>query len=112
MIRVLIVDDHAMLRHGLMALLADAFEDAHFGEASDAGEAMEQLGKQEWDVALLDINMPGKSGFDVLKELRAGWPKLPVLILSAYPEDQFAVRMRKAGAQGYMTKESASDASI
>ena len=109
MIRILIVDDHAMLRHGLKAILSDAFEDAQLGEAANAEEAMAQLKKQEWDAALLDINMPGKSGFDLLKELRVTWPKLPVLVLSAYPEDQFAGRMRRAGAQGYMNKESASE---
>ncbi len=109
MMRILIVDDHAMLRQGLKSLLSDAFRNAQFGEAANAEEAMVQLKKQEWDAALLDINMPGKSGFDLLKELRAAWPKLPVLVLSAYPEDQFAGRMRRAGAQGYMTKESASE---
>lgn len=109
MMRILIVDDHAMLRQGLKSLLSDAFENAQFGEAANAEEALAQLRKQEWDAALLDINMPGKSGFDLLKDLRAAWPKLPVLVLSAYPEDQFAGRMRRAGAQGYMTKESASE---
>jgi DNA-binding NarL/FixJ family response regulator len=69
--------------------------------------ALEQLRKKEWDVALLDIALPGKSGLDLLKELRADWPRLPVLVLSAHPEDQFAVRSLKAGAGGYMTKESA-----
>ena len=107
MIRVLIVDDHAILRRGLRALLSDAFAGAKCGEASNAEEALEQLGKEEWDVALLDINLPGKSGLELLKELKAAWPRLPVLVLSVYPEDQFAVRVRKAGAEGYMTKESA-----
>ncbi len=107
MIRVLIVDDHAILRHGLRALLADAFTSARFGEAANAAEALEQLSKHEWDIALLDITMPGKSGLNLLKELRVAWPRLPVLMLSAHPEDQFAIRVRNAGAQGYMTKESA-----
>lgn len=107
MIRVLIVDDHAILRRGLRALLSDEFADAEFGEASHAEQALEQLGKKEWDVALLDITLPGKSGLDLLKELKAARPGLPVLVLSVHPEDQFAVRVLKAGAAGYMTKESA-----
>ena len=107
MMRVLIVDDHAMLRRGLKALLADEFHGAAFGEASDARQALEQLQKKQWDVALLDITLPGKNGLDLLKELKVACPKLPVLVLSAHPEDQFAVRVLKAGAEGYMTKESA-----
>jgi two-component system invasion response regulator UvrY len=105
MIRVLIVDDHAIVRRGLRALLSHEFQGAAFGEASDAAQALEQLRKQEWDVALLDINLPGKSGLDLLKELKAEWPRLPVLVLSAHSEDQFAVRVLKAGAEGYMTKD-------
>ena len=107
MMRFLIVDDHAILRSGLKALLADEFHGATFGEASDARQALEQLQKKAWDVALLDITLPGKNGLDLLKELKVACPKLPVLVLSAHPEDQFAVRVLKAGAEGYMTKESA-----
>jgi two-component system invasion response regulator UvrY len=107
MIRVLIVDDHAILRRGLRALLADAFHGAAFGEASNAEQALEQLGEKEWDVALLDITLPGKGGLDLLKEFKDKRPKLPVLVLSVHPEDQFALRALKAGAEGYMTKESA-----
>ena len=107
MMRVLIVDDHAIVRRGLRELLSDEFHGALFGEASDARQALELLRKKEWDVALLDIALPGKSGLEVLKELKAEWPRLPVLVVSAHPEDQFAVRALKAGAGGYMTKESA-----
>jgi DNA-binding NarL/FixJ family response regulator len=107
MMRVLIVDDHAIVRRGLREVLSDEFRGAAFGEASDSRQAQELLRKNEWDVALLDIALPGKSGLDLLKELRAEWPKLPVLVVSAHPEDQFAVRALKAGAGGYMTKESA-----
>jgi two-component system, NarL family, invasion response regulator UvrY len=107
MMRVLIVDDHAVVRRGLRSLLSDEFLGAAFGEASNATQALEQLQKKEWDVALLDISLPGKSGLELLKELKAQWPRLPVLVLSGYPEDQFAVRVLKAGAGGYMTKESA-----
>ena len=109
MIRILLVDDHAILRRGLKALLSDEFHDAAFGEASNAQQAIEQLGKKVWDVALLDITLPGKGGLDLLKEIKAARPRLPVLVLSAHPEDQFAVRALKAGAEGYMTKESASE---
>jgi two-component system, NarL family, invasion response regulator UvrY len=107
MTRILIVDDHAILRRGLRALLSDAFARAEFGEASNAEQALEQLGKKGWDVALLDISLPGKNGLDLLKELRVARPRLPVLVLSVHPEDQFAIRALKAGAGGYMTKETA-----
>ena len=106
MIRVLIVDDHAIVRRGLRALLSDEFRGATFGEASGARQALEQLRKTKWDIALLDITMPGKSGLELLKELKAEWPTLPVLVLSGHTEDQFAVRVLQAGAGGYMTKES------
>jgi two-component system invasion response regulator UvrY len=107
MIRILIVDDHAIVRRGLRDLLSDEFPGAAFGEACDAAQALEELRGNKWDVALLDIALPGKSGLDLLKDLKTEWPKLPVLVVSAHPEDQFAVRALKAGAGGYMTKESA-----
>jgi two-component system, NarL family, invasion response regulator UvrY len=81
MMRVLIVDDHPIVRRALRELLSDEFHGAAFGEASDARQALEQLRKKQWDVALLDIALPGKSGLDLLKELKAEWPKLPVLVL-------------------------------
>jgi len=83
MMRFLIVDDHAIVRRGLRELLSDEFHGAAFGEASDARQALEQLRKKQWDVALLDINLPEKSGLDLLKELKAEWPKLLVLVPSA-----------------------------
>ncbi len=107
MMRVLIVDDHAVVRRGLRGLLSDEFEGADFGEAGDAAQALNLLRHAKWDIALLDLTLPGKSGLDLLKELKAEWPRLPVLVLSGHPEDQFAVRVLKAGAGGYMTKESA-----
>jgi two-component system invasion response regulator UvrY len=106
-VRVLIVDDHTIVRCGLRALLANEFRGAAFGEAADARQAFEQLRKKTWDIVLLDITLPGKSGLDLLKEMKAEWPLLPVLVLSGHPEDQFAVRVLKAGAGGYLTKESA-----
>jgi two-component system, NarL family, invasion response regulator UvrY len=105
--RILIVDDHGIVRRGLMSLLSDEFPGAVFGEASDTLQALVQLRKTTWDVALLDMTLPGKSGLDLLKELKAEWPRLPVLVVSGHPEDQFAVRVLKAGAGGYMTKETA-----
>ncbi len=107
MMRIMIVDDHAVVRRGLIALLSDEFPGAVFGEASDTLQALTHLRQSKWNVALLDITLPGKSGLDLLKELKAEWPRLPVLVLSGHPEDQFAVRVLKAGAGGYMTKESA-----
>lgn len=107
MMRVLIVDDHAVVRRGLRGLLSDEFEGVAFGEAADAAEALNQLRHAKWDIALLDLTLPGKSGLELLKELKVDWPRLPVLVLSGQAEDQFAVRVLKAGAGGYMTKESA-----
>jgi two-component system invasion response regulator UvrY len=108
-LRVLIVDDHAMLRGGLKALLADAFPGAAFGEASDGREAFDQLRGHHWDVALLDISLPGRNGLDLLKDITSEWPKLHTLVLSGHKEDQLAVRALKAGAKGYLTKECAPD---
>jgi two-component system, NarL family, invasion response regulator UvrY len=105
--RILIVDDHAMVREGLRRILADEFEDAGFGEAANATEALERLWKESWDLVLLDVSMHGRTGLDVLKEIRASASRMPVLVLSAHPEEQYAVRVLKAGAAGYLTKESA-----
>jgi len=105
--RILIADDHAVVRRGLKQILADEFKQAHFGEAANAREALDRLRKENWDAVVLDITMPGRSGLEALKEIREEKPKLPVLVLSMHPEDQFAVRVLKSGASGYMTKESA-----
>lgn len=107
--RVLIVDDHAVVRRGLQQILSDDYEDVDFGEAGNAGDALEQVMQHEWDVVILDISMPGRSGLDVLKEIKKLKSNLPVLVLSMHPEDQFATRVLKAGASGYMTKETAPD---
>jgi two-component system, NarL family, invasion response regulator UvrY len=105
--RILIVDDHAMVREGLKRILLDEFKDAAFGEASNATEALDQVWKKPWELVLLDISMHGRSGLDVLKEIRASASKVPVLVLSGHPEEQYAVRVLKAGAAGYLVKESA-----
>jgi two-component system, NarL family, invasion response regulator UvrY len=95
------------VRHGLKQILADEFKKAAFGEARNAQEALDLVWKEDWDVVVLDITMPGRSGLEVLREIKKSRPKLPVLVLSMHPENQFAVRVLKRGASGYMTKESA-----
>ena len=107
--RILITEDHAVVRQGLKLILADHFKKAVFGEARNATEALARVWKDKWDVVVLDITLRGRSGLEVLKEIKRSRPKLPVLILSMHPEDQFAVRLLKAGAAGYLTKESAGD---
>jgi two-component system invasion response regulator UvrY len=108
-IHFLIVDDHAIIRQGLKQILADAFEKAVFGEAENGNEALEKVWKQKWDVVLLDLTMPGKSGLDVLKQMAEAQPNMAVLVLSMHPEDQYAVRVLKTGASGYITKNTASE---
>lgn len=105
--RILITDDHAVVRQGLKQILAAEFKKAEFGEAGNAHESVKQVAEGKWDVVILDVTMPGRSGLEALKDIKQLRPKLPVLMLSMHPEDQFAVRMLKAGASGYMTKESA-----
>lgn len=98
-----------VVRQGLKLILADHFKKAVFGEARNAQEALARIAREKWDVAVLDITMPGRSGLEVLKEMKRLRPKMPVLVLSMHPEDQFAVRMLKTGAAGYLTKESAAE---
>jgi len=105
--RILIADDHAVVRHGLKQILADEFKRAEFGEARNGQEVLDRVWKDTWDVVILDITMPGRGGLEILKEIKKARPKMPVLVLSMHPEDQFAVRVLKAGASGYMTKEMA-----
>ena len=107
MIQILIVDDHAILRRGLKEILEREFRDVRIGGAGTAEEALTQLDSEKWDLVILDITMPGRSGVDVLRNLKALRPKLPVLVLSMHPEDQYGKRVLKAGASGYMNKESA-----
>jgi two-component system invasion response regulator UvrY len=107
MTRILIADDHAILRRGLREILARELEGSVCGEASDAAETLAQIQRDAWDLVILDISMPGRSGLDVLRELKTSWPKLPVLVLSMHPENQYGKRILRAGASGYMNKESA-----
>ena len=107
MIQILIVDDHAILRRGLKEILEREFRDVSIGGAGTAEQALTQLESEKWDLVILDITMPGRSGVDVLRHLKALRPNLPVLVLSMHPEDQYGKRVLKAGASGYMNKESA-----
>ena len=107
MIRVLIADDHAILRRGLKEILMREMEGAVCGEAKDATETLARVQEGDWELVILDITMPGRSGLDALKDLKAARPRLPVLVLSMHPEDQYAKRILRAGASGYMNKESA-----
>jgi two-component system, NarL family, invasion response regulator UvrY len=107
MIKVLIADDHAVVRQGLRQILMETADMQVSGEAASGPEALDRARGEDYDVMVLDITMPGRSGFDILKELRGEKPKLPVLVLSMHAEEQFAVRLLKAGASGYLNKESA-----
>src|SRR5262245_3019679 len=100
MTRILIADDHAFVRKGLKETLAEQLPRVSFGEAHNSQQVVELITKSKWDVVLLDINMEGRSGLEVLEDLRALQPKLPVLILTMYPEEVFAVRALRAGAAG------------
>lgn len=105
--RILITDDHALIRMGLKQLLETGFSKAVIGEATNASEALQQISTKEWDVAILDITMPGRSGVDILRDIKMLRPKLPVLILTGCSEDEFAMRVLKAGAAGFVRKEMA-----
>ncbi|MDP1636311.1 MAG: response regulator transcription factor [Gallionellaceae bacterium] len=107
MIRILIVDDHAIVRQGLRRIVEDEKQMHVGGEAANGDEALKMLRTGKWDVILLDISMPGKNGIDTMKRILERHADAKVLILSMYPEDQYAVRLMKAGASGYLTKESA-----
>lgn len=106
-IRVLIADDHAIVRQGLKQILQDTQDMVAGGEAASGLQAVKMLREGKWDVVLLDISLPDKNGIEVLKQLKKEHPQLPVLILSMYSENQFAVRSLKAGASGYLCKQSA-----
>ncbi|MGQ9570310.1 MAG: response regulator [Thermodesulfovibrionales bacterium] len=107
MINILIADDHAVVREGLKQIISERPDMKVTAEASSSYEVLELIDKNSFDVVVLDIAMPGRGGLEVLREIKHRMPRLPVLILSMYPEEQYAVRVLKAGASGYMTKESA-----
>ena len=106
MIRVLVADDHAVVREGVKRILAETDDLVIAGEASDGPEVLAKAVAEAWDLVLLDITMPGRNGLEVLQQLRRLRPTLPVLVFSMHPENQYAVRAFKAGAAGYITKDS------
>ncbi len=109
MIKLLVADDHAIVRKGIAQIIAETSDIVVAGEARNGQEVMEKANKNGYDLVLLDISMPGRDGLEILKELKRQWPNLAVLILSMYPEEQYAVRALRSGASGYLTKESAPD---
>lgn len=106
---LLLVDDHTILRQGLKQILRDELDGVTFGEAEDAAEALALLRNQRWDVLILDVNLPGRNGFEVLAAVQRDYPTLPVLVLSSTPEDQLGLRSLRAGASGYLNKQTAPD---
>jgi two-component system, NarL family, invasion response regulator UvrY len=108
MLRILIADDHPLFRQGLADLITREFGAVTIGEAGTAADLFDLVRTKEWDAVVMDVNMPGRSGPEILRDLKQERPRLPVLVLSMYAEDQYAVRMIKAGADGYVTKASAS----
>ena len=109
MIEILIADDHAVVRKGLVQIVSETLDIKVAAEASDGEETLDLVRERDLDVVVLDLNMPGPTGLDVLKQLNVECPDLPVLILSVHPEDQYALRVLRAGAAGYLTKDSAPD---
>jgi DNA-binding NarL/FixJ family response regulator len=109
MIKVLVADDHAVVRRGLRQILMETEDIIVGGEAASREEVLHLVGKERFDAIVLDINLPGASGLDLLTDIRRDHPQLPVLILTVYPEEQYAVRTMRAGAAGFLTKESAPD---
>ena len=109
MIRILIADDHGTVRRGLKEILLDAFVDAQITEVSNGLEVIQKAREEEWDIVISDLSMPGKTGLEALKTLKLEFPKLAFLILSMHPEDRYAIRALRAGAAGYLTKDTAAD---
>jgi len=108
MIRILIADDHTLMREGLKQILATAGDMVVAGEARDGFQTLERVRDGEWDLVLLDMSMPGRSGIELIKQIKSEKPKLPILVLSMHKEDEYAVRSIRAGASGYLCKDSAS----
>jgi two-component system invasion response regulator UvrY len=106
-IKILLADDHAVVRQGVKQILVEAFSEGIFGEARNVPELLDLVRQEKWDIVVLDLTLPGEGGLDALKQIKHDQPQLPVLILSMHPENQYAVRTIKAGAAGYLTKESA-----
>ena len=109
MTRILVADDHTVVRRGLRQILLEGFPSAYVEEVGDAEDLIKQVIKSEWDVVISDLSMPGRSGLDALQQIKQLHPNLPVLILSIHPEEQYALRVLKAGASGYLSKDMAPD---
>lgn len=109
MLRILIADDHTIVQAGLRQILLDEFPGAHVEVVSDAGSLLKKVFNDSWSVIISDLSMPGQSGLDALAQIRQHYPKLPVLILSIHPEEQYALRVLKAGASGYLNKSLAAE---
>ncbi len=107
--KILLADDHKVLREGLKQILSDEFPGAEFGEAGTTRETLDCLSREAWDVLILDFFMPGRSGLEVLAEVTEHFPLLPVLVLSSAPEQQLGLRVLKAGASGYLNKQTAAE---
>ncbi len=105
MIRILIADDHAIVRKGLAQLIRDEFASAEIAEVGDAEELISKVSDKDWDIVVCDLSMPGRSGLDALRQIKQMYPSLPVLIMSMHDEDQYALRVLKAGASGYLGKD-------
>jgi two-component system invasion response regulator UvrY len=106
---ILLVDDHAVVRRGLRELLGEEFPSAEFGEAASGAEALAQISKRPWGLVILDVSLPGRDGIEILKEALALRPGVPIMMLSVHAEDQYAIRALRAGAAGYVTKETATE---
>jgi two-component system invasion response regulator UvrY len=104
MLKFLIVDDHHIFRQGVIKIIADSFPGAEFGEAENSADAFTLAIREIWDIAILDINLPGRSGLDLIKDMQRSANDIPILVLSIYEEDQLALRALKAGAKGYLAK--------
>ena len=109
MLKILIADDHAVVRRGLKQILLEEYPSAQIGEAADAESLVTEVINNTWNIVICDMNMPGRSGLDALSQIKQIAPTLPVLIMSMYPEDQYALRVLKAGASGYLAKETIHD---
>lgn len=107
--KVLIIDDHAIVRRGMISLLQEHFKDVEVGEAGDSKSGLEAVMRESWDLAIVDITMPGRNGLELIQDIKLEKPTLPVLIISSHPEKDYALRSLKLGASGYVSKQSAAD---
>ena len=107
--KVLLIDDHALVRRGMISLLQEHFKEVEIGEAGDAKSGMMVLSQDQWDLVVVDISMPGRNGLELIEDIKRERPALPILVISTHPEKDYALRALKSGASGYVTKQSAAD---